>query len=97
MQAHNVSKILFSGSCTVYGDQPSPIDESMPIGNTTNPYGRSKVLCEYILQDVALFGSMQAMSLRYFNPIGAHPSGYIGEKVDGRPNNIFPYIMKVAS
>ncbi len=69
----------------------------MPMGNTTNPYGTSKVLCEYILKDMAQFGGMQVISLRYFNPIGAHPSGYIGEKMPSRPNNIFPYIFKALS
>lgn len=95
MQQFGVQKIIFSSSCTVYGSQTPPIVETMSIGNTSNPYGSSKVLCEYILKDMAEFGGMQVISLRYFNPIGAHPSGYIGEKVSWRPNNIFPYILKV--
>lgn len=95
MQQFGVQRIIFSSSCTVYGEQVPPIVETMPIGNTTNPYGSSKVLCEYILRDLAHFGGMQVMSLRYFNPIGAHPSGHIGEKQLGKPSNIFPYILKV--
>ncbi len=97
MQQFDVRKIIFSSSCTVYGEQHSPIVETMPIGNTTNPYGTSKVLCEYILKDTSIFGWIQSINLRYFNPIGAHPSGCIGEKVSWRPSNIFPYIMQVLS
>ncbi len=97
MQQFGVQKIIFSSSCTVYGSQTPPIAETMSIGNTSNPYGSSKVLCEYILKDMAEFAKMQVISLRYFNPIGAHPSGYIGENVSWKPNNIFPYILKVLS
>ena len=82
MQQFGVQKIIFSSSCTVYGEQISPIVETMPMGNTTNPYGTSKVLCEYILKDMAQFGGMQVIS---------------GEKMPSRPNNIFPYIFKALS
>ncbi len=95
MQQHGVQNIIFSSSCTVYGRQISPIVETMPIGNTSNPYGTSKALCEYILQDMARFGWLNVISLRYFNPIGAHPTGYIGERSGWKPSNIFPYILKV--
>lgn len=95
MQKFKVQKIIFSSSCTVYGKQQSPIVETMSIWDTNNPYGTSKVLCEYILKDMAHFGGMQVISLRYFNPIGAHPTGYIGERPGWKPSNIFPYILKI--
>lgn len=97
MQTNNITKIIFSGSATVYGDTASPIGESSPTGNVTNPYGMTKWLCEKLLEDTSKFGNIQAISLRYFNPIWAHPSGLLGEQVAGMPNNIFPYIMKVVS
>lgn len=97
MEAYNVTKIIFSGSATVYGDAPSPITETSPTGNVTNPYGMTKRLCEKLLEEKSGFSNLQAISLRYFNPIGAHPSGLLGEQVSGIPNNIFPYIMKVVS
>ena len=97
MLKHTVKKIVFSGSCTVYGQAQPPVSEQSPVGNTTNPYGTTKVLCEAILQDYVQFAGLQAISLRYFNPIGAHPSGLLGERVVWIPNNIFPYILKVLS
>lgn len=98
MIQHAVKKIIFSGSATVYGTpEQLPIMEESPVGGTTNPYGTTKVLCETILQDYVHFAGLQAISLRYFNPIGAHPSGLVGERVPGVPNNIFPYILKVLS
>jgi UDP-glucose 4-epimerase len=82
MLKYDVKKIIFSGSATVYGTPNQlPITEQSAVGNTTNPYGTTKVLCETILQDYVQFAGLQAMSLRYFNPIGAHPSGLLGERV----------------
>jgi len=98
MLKYDVKKIIFSGSATVYGTPNQlPITEQSAVGNTTNPYGTTKVLCETILQDYVQFAGLQAMSLRYFNPIGAHPSGLLGERVVWIPNNVFPYILKVLS
>jgi UDP-glucose 4-epimerase len=97
MQAHGVRRLVFSSSCTVYGEP-----ENLPIGERhrlapTNPYGRSKLMIEEILRDDS--GSdpdFRYMALRYFNPTGAHPSGRIGEDPQGIPNNLFPYIAQVA-
>lgn len=97
METYNVTKIIFSGSATVYGDSHSPITENSSTGNVTNPYGMTKRLCEKLLEEKSRFSNLQAISLRYFNPIGAHTSGMLGEQVSGIPNNIFPYIMKVVS
>lgn len=97
METYTVSKIIFSGSATVYGAATSPIAENTPTGDVTNPYGMTKWLCEKILEEKTQFSNLQAITLRYFNPIGAHPSGLLGEQVSGTPNNIFPYIMKVLS
>lgn len=97
MVDHKVAKIIFSWSATVYGDASSPVDEAMPVGKVTNPYGTTKRLGEELLKDYAKFSSIDAISLRYFNPIGAHPTGLLGEKVPWVPSNIFPYIMKVLS
>jgi len=97
MEEYNVTKIIFSWSATVYGDAQSPIGESSPTWNVTNPYGMTKRLCEKLLEEKSRFSRLQAISLRYFNPIGAHPSGLLGEQVVWIPNNIFPYIMKVVS
>jgi len=69
MNQFGVKNIVFSSSCTVYGNKSAPISEDAGIGETTNPYGRSKVLCEYLLQDYAKFGKMNVIALRYFNPI----------------------------
>ncbi len=92
-----VKKFVFSSSATVYGDQSSPLREDMALLPTTNPYGESKAISERILSDVAAaqpdFG---VTLLRYFNPIGAHSSGIIGEDPNGIPNNLMPYIAKVA-
>ncbi len=95
---HGVSKIVFSSSATVYGDQPSPLKENMPLKKTTNPYGETKAMSERILQDAAVANDNLAVTLlRYFNPIGAHKSGLIGEDPNDIPNNLMPYITKVAS
>ena len=97
MQAFDVKRIVFSSSATVYGmPERTPIDESFPL-SATNPYGRSKLMIEDILRDVAVADSEWSIALlRYFNPIGAHPSGQIGEDPFDVPNNLMPYITQVA-
>ena len=99
MKAHQVNKIIFSSSATVYGNQPvSKYDESMPTGvNLSNPYGKTKYMIEEILKDAAQSdSSFSATILRYFNPIGNHESGLLGEDPNGIPNNLMPIIMNVA-
>lgn len=98
MKKNNVKKIVFSSSATVYGDpERVPITEDMKLG-ATNPYGRTKLFLEQILSDVYVADNEFAVSLlRYFNPIGAHESGRIGENPRGIPNNLMPYITQVAS
>jgi UDP-glucose 4-epimerase len=98
MQAAGVKTIVFSSSATVYGDPASvPIRENFPVGGTTNPYGTSKLFIEKILQDVAVSDPEWRIALlRYFNPVGAHASGQIGEDPQGIPNNLMPYISQVA-
>lgn len=99
MKEHNVKTIVFSSSATVYGDPATvPIREDFPTGNTTNPYGETKHMIERILKDVYVADHAWSISiLRYFNPIGAHESGLIGEDPTGIPNNLLPYITQVAS
>lgn len=98
MHKHNVKQLIFSSSATVYGDAPIPYTETSPTGHgITNPYGKTKYMIEEILQDVvAANPSMRCTILRYFNPIGAHESGLIGEHPHGVPNNLMPYITQVA-
>lgn len=98
MIRHGVKKIVFSSSATVYGDPHKvPITEDMP-NSATNPYGRTKLFLEQILSDVYVSDNEFSVSLlRYFNPIGAHHSGRIGENPKGIPNNLMPYITQVAS
>ncbi len=98
MQRHNVKRIIFSSSATVYGDPASvPIREDFPL-STTNPYGSTKLMIERILQDLHRSDSeWNIVLLRYFNPVGAHASGLLGEDPNGIPNNLTPYIAKVAS
>ena len=97
MRAAGVGRLVFSSSATVYGAPSSlPIDESAPL-SVTNPYGRTKLMVEQILDDAcAADPQLRAISLRYFNPVGAHPSGLIGEAPSGVPNNLMPYICQVA-
>ena len=97
MRAHNCKKIVFSSSATVYGSPKSlPIKEDFPL-STTNPYGTTKLVIEWILKDLCKSDpEWTAALLRYFNPIGAHPSGLIGEEPDGIPNNLLPYVARVA-
>lgn len=102
MQEYGVKRIIFSSSATVYGDQGTESAhcvETMETGrNLTNPYGRTKYMIEEILKDVAISDpEFSATILRYFNPVGAHPSGLLGENPNGRPNNLMPIIMKVAT
>lgn len=97
MRENNCKKIVFSSSATVYGDpHTTPIKEDFPL-SATNPYGRSKLFIEEILRDVFISdASWKIILLRYFNPVGAHPSGLIGEDPNGIPNNLMPYIAQVA-
>lgn len=99
MVKHGVNNIVFSSSATVYGDvKTMPVSEATPLGITTNPYGTSKAMMERILSDVQFaHPQMSVTLLRYFNPVGAHESGLIGEDPKGIPNNLVPYIMKVAT
>lgn len=98
MKEFGVGNFVFSSSATVYGDPASvPIREDFPL-STTNPYGTTKLMIEQILTDACQADDMlSAVLLRYFNPIGAHPSGLIGEAPNGIPNNLMPYITQVAS
>ena len=98
MRKHNCHNFVFSSSATVYGDPASvPITEDFPVGATTNPYGTTKAFTERILTDVCKADpTLNVALLRYFNPIGAHKSGLIGEDPNGIPNNLMPYIAKVA-
>ena len=97
MSEHDVKNLVFSSSATVYGDPETlPIDETAP-RSCTNPYGQSKLTIEHILEDLAVSdGSWNLIALRYFNPVGAHPSGQIGEDPNDIPNNLMPYISQVA-
>ena len=94
---YGVGKFVFSSSATVYGDQPSPLKEDMGLKKTTNPYGETKAMSERILTDTSNADDGFAVSLlRYFNPVGAHESGLIGEDPNGIPNNLMPFVTKVA-
>jgi UDP-glucose 4-epimerase len=97
MDQHQVRTLVFSSSATVYGDpQAVPITEDFPL-SATNPYGRSKLMIEEILRDLLRADPAWRVGiLRYFNPVGAHPSGRIGEDPDGIPNNLMPYVAQVA-
>jgi len=97
MREYGVSNLVFSSSATVYGDPESvPISEDAAL-NPTNPYGRSKLMVEEVLRDLhATARDWNITLLRYFNPVGAHPSGRIGEDPNGIPNNLFPYVTQVA-
>lgn len=99
MRKYNCKKIVFSSSATVYGiNNPVPYVETMPTNSSTNPYGYTKVMIEQILKDIYVSDNdWSVVLLRYFNPIGAHKSGLIGEDPNGIPNNLFPYIAQVAT
>ena len=99
MRKNNIPNIIFSSSCTVYG-QPDklPIDESAPRKPATSPYGNTKQMCEDIIHDaVVSYHDIKAILLRYFNPIGAHPSAKIGELPKGVPNNLVPFVTQTAA
>lgn len=94
---YGVGRFVFSSSATVYGDNKVPFTEDMPLLPTTNPYGETKAMSERILADTSRANPQFAVSLlRYFNPVGAHESGLIGESPNGIPNNLMPYITQVA-
>jgi UDP-glucose 4-epimerase len=97
MQKQSIKTLVFSSSATVYGEPKYlPVDESHPI-NANNPYGRTKVYIEEMLKDISKSdANWRIVTLRYFNPVGAHESGLIGENPDGVPNNLMPYISRVA-
>lgn len=99
MQAHGCKRIVFSSSATVYGpENPVPYEENMPSNLATNPYGWTKSMIEQILRDLAAADpEFSAVLLRYFNPIGAHESGLIGDDPNGIPNNLMPYVARVAA
>ncbi len=99
MKKYNVKKIIFSSTATVYGEPKScPVSENFSTGNTTNPYATTKYMIERILDDLYKSDNEWSIAiLRYFNPIGAHKSGLIGENPNGIPNNLMPYILKVAA
>jgi UDP-glucose 4-epimerase len=97
MQRHNVKNLIFSSSCTVYGQPDTiPVNESTPFKEAESPYGATKQMCERILKDAFTIG-FKVISLRYFNPIGAHPSALLGELPIGVPNNLVPYITQTAA
>lgn len=99
MKKHTVNKLVFSSSATVYGSAPIPYSEESPVGQgITNPYGQTKYMSEQILRDVATANpTLEISLLRYFNPVGAHPSGLIGEDPQGAPNNLMPFVAQVAT
>ena len=98
MKRHNVKRFVFSSSATVYGEKSTPpLKEEMPAGSATNPYGWTKVMLEQILTDIHTADpEFSVILLRYFNPIGAHETGLLGEDPNGIPNNLLPYISQVA-
>lgn len=99
MHKYEAPRLVFSSSCTVYGEpEQSPVSETTPVQPATSPYGNSKKINEEIIRDtVAAHPSMRAVLLRYFNPIGAHPSGLIGENPHGIPQNLVPFITQTAA
>lgn len=99
MRKYNVKEFIFSSSATVYGEpERIPLTEECKIGGTTNPYGTTKLFIEQILQDLYKSDNTWDIAiLRYFNPVGAHESGLIGEEPQGIPNNLMPYVVRVAS
>ncbi|MGW0336753.1 UDP-glucose 4-epimerase GalE [Streptomyces sp. NPDC003011] len=97
MHEHAVRRLVFSSSCSVYGDARTvPLTERSPVA-PTNPYARTKLTCERILEDVcAHLTDLKVLALRYFNPVGAHPGGLLGEDPQGVPDNVMPYVAQVA-
>lgn len=99
IKKYNIEKFVFSSSCTVYGEPDQsllPITEDLADGYAKSPYGETKVMCEQIIKDVVAHSKMKAILLRYFNPIGAHPSIKLGESPISKPNNLLPFITKTA-
>lgn len=99
MRHHGIKKLVFSSSATVYGSAPYPYEETMQTGvGITNPYGRTKYMIEEIMKDIVTSDTnCSYVALRYFNPVGAHPSGLIGEDPQGVPNNLMPFIAQTAA
>lgn len=98
MQKHEVSNLIFSSSCTVYGvAKELPVTENTPIQLAESPYGTTKIMGEELIQDFIQYQSIKAVLLRYFNPVGAHPSALIGELPNGVPSNLVPYITQTAA
>lgn len=98
MNVHNISNLVFSSSCTVYGNPDVlPVDENAPVKKAMSPYGNTKQMCEEILENVCNTKWLKAITLRYFNPIGAHDSGLIGEVQHGVPHHLIPYITETAT
>lgn len=99
MKEFKVSQLVFSSSCTVYGQPESiPVTENSPVRKALSPYGFTKIVCEQMIEDcVAAKMDLQSVTLRYFNPIGAHASGLIGELPNGVPNNLIPFITQTAA
>ncbi len=93
-----IERFIFSSSCTVYGEPAQlPVDEDTPFGNSPSPYGKTKQMCEHILADWSTKTDCTTVSLRYFNPVGAHPSARIGELPRGIPNNLIPFVTQTAA
>ena len=98
MERHGVQNLIFSSSCTVYGIADDlPVTEDTPIKSAENPYGTTKIIGEEIIQDYAKHKNIKTVLLRYFNPVGAHPSAQIGELPNGVPSNLVPYITQTAA
>jgi UDP-glucose 4-epimerase len=99
MAKFHVNEIIFSSSCTVYGEPDQiPVDESAPFKKAESPYGATKQMCERILEDcIQANQPLRSVSLRYFNPVGAHPSALIGELPIGTPSNLVPYVTQTAA
>ncbi len=96
MAANEINNIVFSSSCTVYGEANPPVDETAPVQQATSPYGNTKQICEELLKDQSIATGLNVISLRYFNPVGAHDSALIGELPIGVPNNLVPFITQTA-
>lgn len=96
MQEAGINNIVFSSSCTVYGEANPPVDEYTAIPQATSPYGNTKQICEEVLMDQTKASGLKVVSLRYFNPVGAHESALIGELPIGVPNNLVPFITQTA-
>lgn len=98
MEKYQIPNLVFSSSCTVYGEPDTlPVTEQAPIKKAESPYGNTKQICEEIIEDtLKAYSNLQGISLRYFNPIGAHESGLIGELPSGTPNNLMPFITQTA-